>query len=334
MTKSRNSNSLNFTTNPIFKFLRLFNTSLFLAIFLLALAGPVQGQAKAAGPQFVKDQGIALVLNGQPIKLKGHNFYPYQNPWAAMWQNWQGAEVAAEVGQAAILGDNVLRVLVPYGPTTGWTDAQTGQVSPVYLSELRQMVQIAADQGMKLIITLFDFYNGWPALGSPEEAANLTYLNTIVGAFASDDRVLAWDIHNEPDFYTRWTQQKQPDAVLDWTARMRKAILQIDGNHLITVGVGFYEDIWYQDSQGRSFASLSDYISLHSYNALDLGNEVFHISEHTSKPILLEETGWPTGPTIQDTNFTEAEQLKVYQLAIQTVTQQNLVGLLGWVLRD
>ncbi|OJV90031.1 MAG: hypothetical protein BGO39_01230 [Chloroflexi bacterium 54-19] len=334
MEKLTKHNWLNLNSKPFLKFFRLINTSLFIALLLLTLAGSVHGQVQAAGPQFVKVQGNNLVLNGQPIKLKGHNFYPFQNPWAAMWQNWQGPEVAAEVGQAAILGDNVLRVLVPYDPSTGWTDAKTGQVNPVYLAELRQMVQIAAGQGMKVIITLFDFYDGWPPAGSAEEAANLTYLATIVGAFAGDDRVLSWDIHNEPDFYPRWTQQKQPDAVLDWTARMRQAISNIDSNHLITVGVGFYEDIWYQDSQGRSFAGLSDYISLHSYNALDFGNEVYHIREHTSKPILLEETGWPTGPTLQDANFTETEQLKVYQQAIQTVTGQNLVGLLGWVLRD
>ena len=308
---------------------------LLFANFILNMAAPASIKAADANPQFVKVSGFNLTLNGQPLRLKGHNFYPYQNPWAEMWKQWDGPEVQTEVGQAALLGDNVLRILVPYGAGDAWNDDQTGQVNSIYLDELHQMVQIAGNAGMKVILTLFDFYGDFPAVGSVAANANRTYAQTIVRSFADDDRVLAWDIHNEPDNYPAWSKDKHYDAVLDWTARMREAISEADPNHLITVGVGFYENIWRTDSQGRSFASLSDYISLHSYNALDFGNEVYHIREHEAhKPILMEETGWPTGPATHDPHFTEAEQLKVWQLAMQTVVQQNLVGVLGWVLRD
>lgn len=251
-----------------------------------------------------------------------------------MWTQWDGPEAQQEVAQAALLGDNVLRVLVPYGDSYGWNDAKTGVVKPAYLNELNQMLQIAAAYKMKVILTLFDFYGDFPAAGTSAEAANLTYLQTLVKTYANDDRVLAWDIHNEPDNYPIWTKEQHQDAVLDWLARMRQAILQNDPNHLITIGMGSYEDLWQTDSQGRSAISLSDFISWHSYNALDFGNEIAHIREHTNKPILLEETGWPTGPARGDPNFTDAQQLQVYQLAFQKMQQLNLVGVMGWTLRD
>ncbi len=310
-------------------------SSLALLLALLNLfSGLWPNPLQAAGIQFVRVDGLNLTLNGQPIRLKGNNFYPYQNAWAKMWQEWNGPAIQQEVAQAAVLGDNVLRILVPYGAGTGWNDDQTGQLDPVYLAELRQMVQMTGRAGMKLIVTLFDFNGDFPAAGTAQAQANRTYLQSIVGAFANDDRVLAWDIHNEPDNYDRWAKEKQFDAVLDWSARMRQAVREVDTNHLLTFGLGFYENFWYKDAQGRSFIDLSDYISLHSYNALDFGNEVFHLREHTNKPILLEETGWPTGPVTHDPHFTEAEQVRVYTLATQAVQQQSLVGMLGWVLRD
>ena len=287
-----------------------------------------------ATPLFASVNGPDLMLGGQKLHLKGHNFYPYQTPWSYMWSQWNGPEIQAEVAQAALLGDNVLRILVPYGDSYGWNDAKSGQVKPDYLNELRQMLQIAASFKMKVILTLFDFYGDFPADGTADTAANQTYLQTIVSAFAGDDRVLAWDLHNEPDNYPIWKTANQREAVLDWLVRMRQIVRSADANHLITIGAGSYENLWYTDGQGRSIISLSDFVGWHSYNALDFGNEVVHIREHTSKPILLEETGWPTGPSHSDPNFTDAKQSQVYQLALQTARDLNLVGVLGWKLRD
>lgn len=285
-------------------------------------------------PQFVYSDGSKLLLNNSPIILKGLNYYPRDNPWNYMWSQWDGNKVQSEVGRAAILGSNTLRILIPYGEIYGWNNDKTGVVTPLYLDELRQMVQIAGNFNMRVIITLFDFSEGFPAAGTVEEKANLTYLKTIVSAFAGDDRVLAWDLHNEPDNYQMWKISHQPDLVLDWASRMAATIRQLDPNHLLTVGPGSYENLWYSDSQGRSFIGLSDIVSLHSYNSLDFGNEVYHVREHTTKPILLEETGWPTGPISGDSNFTESSQQRVYDLAISTVKQTSLVGFLGWTLSD
>ena len=290
--------------------------------------------ANATAPEFIRSDGTNLLLDNQPVLLKGFNYYPRDNAWSYMWTQWDAHQVQTELAKAAILGSNTLRVLVPYGNGYGWNNDKTGQVNPQYLNELSQFVQLAGNFKMRVILTLFDFYGTFPAAGSSEEQANLNYLQTIVTTFAGDDRVLAWDLHNEPDNYDTWKILHQPNVVIDWMARMAAAVRHFDPNHLLTFDTGDYQNLWLSDGQGRTLAGLSDFVSLHSYNSEDFGNEFYHLREHTHSPILLEETGWPTGPIFGDPNFTEDKQQKVYELAVNTVKQTSLVGLLGWTLSD
>jgi hypothetical protein len=302
-------------------------------LFCLTLYLPVQ----AASPSnFVQVSGNNLALNGSPILLKGFNYYPHRNPWAYMWLQWNGSQIQTELAEASLLGANVIRVLVPYGSGSGfgWVNENTGEVTPSYLDQLRQFVQLAGNYHMKVIVTLFDFYDTFPAAGSHDELSNLTYLHTIVNAFANDDRIMSWDVHNEPDNYNTWVKNNDPNSVIDWCYRMSQEIHRSDPNHLITIGAGRYDSLWKKDNNGHSFIDMSDYISLHSYNALDFGNEIYHIREHTNKPILLEETGWPTGPVNADPNYTESYQRWVYEKAVEAVKVHNLVGMVGWTLFD
>ena len=108
---------------------------------------------------FVTVRDNQLIFQGQPIKLKGVNFYPKDQPWAYMWNQWDGAAAQRDLARVSELGANTVRILVPYAPVTGWTDKDTGQVDPVYLNELRQMVQMIGDLKMKAIVALFDFYD-------------------------------------------------------------------------------------------------------------------------------------------------------------------------------
>src|SRR5689334_8043857 len=126
------------------------------------------------------------------------------------------------------------------------------------LDRLREFVQIAGQQQLKVILTLFDWQIDAPAAGTPQEAYNLSYLRTIVGAFKDDDRVLAWDLHNEPDNYSTWTQDGHAAQFVDWLARMADATRAIDPRHLITVGVGRPESLWQPAPNGRTIASISD----------------------------------------------------------------------------
>src|SRR5687767_8639847 len=87
------------------------------AILLLAGLLLFPGSAPAqSGGDFVKVDGDHFVFRGQPIKLKGVNFYPKNGPWAEMWRRWDGEAVKRDLARVKEPGSNTVRVMVPYKP--------------------------------------------------------------------------------------------------------------------------------------------------------------------------------------------------------------------------
>jgi hypothetical protein len=287
----------------------------------------------APPPGFVTVAGDRLVQNGQPIVLKGLNYYPSAKPWGYMWLQWDGPLVEHELGRAKReLGINTVRALVPYRRVEGWSDGM-GNVNSSMLGRLREFVEIAGRHDLKVIVTLFDWHDGVSPPGSAQEGYELSYLRTIVDAFKDDDRVLMWDIHNEPDHYPAWGAGQATDVV-GWLARMSDAIRAIDTRHPLTVGVGKWGSLWHPGADGRTIADISDVISVHSYDAAAFGTMVAETKARTPKPLLLEEFGWPTGPDCRGPFFDESSQVYMYRQANKLLDEGALVGMLGWWYQD
>ena len=313
---------------------------------LAVLLTPVDATPAQPTGDFVTVDGNRLLYKGQPIKLKGVNFYPKDQPWAYMWTQWDGEAAKRDLSRARELGVNAIRILVPYSPSTGWTEKDTGEVDPVYLNELRQMVQIAGEMDMKVIVALFDFYDPGKETLSPAEAErrNKLYIEAIVGAFAADDRVLAWDIHNEPDQYASWRDNDKQREFIAWMAHVAVEIRRLDPNHPLTIGMSLYDSLFIADNSGPPYpdeparglspADLSDFLSFHSYNAGNIDWQIEYIKLHSNKPIVLQETGWPSGPPCTDPIYTETQQNLLYRLMIEGANKSDIAGVLNWQLWD
>lgn len=282
-------------------------------------------------PGFVGVDGDKLVLSGQSIQIKGVNYYPQGRPWAEMWSQWDGLQIQRELQQArADLGINAVRVLLPYQLDD--RSSADPRINKAMIERLRQVSQIAGDLKLKLIVTLFDFDDSFAPAGTRESEQELQYLHDIVGNFLGDDRILAWDIHNEPDHYAPW-KDANPGQALDWLGRMADELHRLDRNHLVTVGMGSYENLYLPGPDGRRVLDYSDIISLHNYNADDLARQISELRARSAKPIILEEFGWPTGPACVVAEYTEAQQARVYQTALQAATGR-VAGVFAWTLRD
>jgi hypothetical protein len=192
-------------------------------------------------------------------------------------------------------------------------------------------VQIAGSLDMRVLMTLFDFYHDFPAAGSSSEAANLRYLRELIPQFADDERVFAWDLHNEPDHYEDW-RNGDAQAVLSWLGRMADEVHALAPRQLVTVGMGQASDLWVPGPDGRRVADYSDVLSMHTYDAGTAARDLDALRAQTSKPILLEEFGWPTGPACVE-NYTEATQSGLYQTVLGAA-QGRTVGVFAWSLRD
>jgi hypothetical protein len=152
--------------------------------------------------------------------LVGCNFTPaYAINQLEMWQpaSFDLAAIDAELRLAASLGMNAVRV---YLHDLLWVQDPHG-----FLGRIDAFLHVANSHGIRTMLVLFDscwdpepslgpqraphpgkHNSGWvqspgmPVLARAEEHGRLAdYVKGVVGFFADDPRVLAWDIWNEPD---------------------------------------------------------------------------------------------------------------------------------------
>jgi hypothetical protein len=132
-------------------------------------------------------------------------------------ESFDTATIDRELGMAASIGMNTVRV---YLHDLLWSTDSTG-----FISRLNQFLAIAHKHNIKPLFVLFDscwdpfpksgkqrdpkphvHNSGWvqsPGIevlkDSTKHPALEQYVKGVVGAFAKDDRILGWDIWNEPD---------------------------------------------------------------------------------------------------------------------------------------
>ena len=191
----------------IFNFILL--TATFAALSLVSAAGaPTRWSEQKAIDWYAR----------QPW-LVGSNFIPKSAiNELEMWQEstFDPAEIDKELGWAEAMGMNTMRVFLH--------DLLWEQDAAGFQKRVDQFLTIAARHHIRPIFVLFDscwdplphlgpqhapipgvHNSGWVqspsvvALADLSQYARLkTYVQGIVGAFGKDDRVLAWDVWNEP----------------------------------------------------------------------------------------------------------------------------------------
>ena len=150
----------------------------------------------------------------------GCNFTPsYAINQLEMWQaeTFDLRAIERELALAASLGMNAARVYLH--------DLLWAQDAPGFLDRIDQVLTVADRYGIRVMLVLFDscwspdpmlgpqpapkagvHNSGWvqspgvPVLQNPAEHGRLeSYVKGVVGRFAHDPRVIAWDVWNEPD---------------------------------------------------------------------------------------------------------------------------------------
>ena len=155
-----------------------------------------------------------------------------------MWQEATFApeEIERELGWAETLGMNTMRVFLH--------DLLWEQDAAGFRKRIDQFLAIASRHHIRPLFVLFDscwdpvphlgpqhpptpgvHNSGWvqgpgaAALADPSQNPRLkAYVKGVVGAFAKDDRILAWDVWNEPDNDNAGSYPKQ--ELKDKTARV------------------------------------------------------------------------------------------------------------------
>ncbi len=260
--------------------------------------------------------------------LVGSNYLPaYADNELQMWQadTFDPKRIDRELGWAQGLGMNTMRVFLH--------DLLWKQDSEGFRQRLDTFLQICDKHKIKPIFVLFDsVWNPHPKLGrqppprpgvhnsqwaqspgaealqNPDEYPRLEqYVEGVVGAFANDTRVLAWDLWNEPDnmngsSYGTEEPKNKADLVL---ALLPKAFAWARSAHPLQP---LTSGVWHEDPSAPDTLSpmakeqleLSDVISFHNYDPPAKFEEEVGWLQRYGRPIICTEyMARPKGSTFQ-----------------------------------
>jgi hypothetical protein len=208
-----------------------------------------------------------------------------------MWQadTWDPQRIDKELGWAESLGMNTMRVFLH--------DLLWEQDSKGFIRRIDEFLKIADKHKIKPMFVLFDSVwdpnpklgkqrapkpgvhnSGWmqspgaEALQDPKQYPRLEkYVKGVVGAFANDKRVLAWDLWNEPDntnggSYGQLEPKNKVDLVLALLPKTFEWARSANPKQPLTSGV--WQGDWSPEKispMAKEQLELSDIISFHGY---------------------------------------------------------------------
>ncbi|AGZ52781.1 hypothetical protein MKANGN_03570 [Mycobacterium kansasii] len=204
---------------------------------------------------------------------------------------YDSRRIDGELAAARSLGFNTMRVFLH---DQLWAQDRQG-----FQGRLAQFVAIAARHGIKPLFVLFDscwdpfprpgrqrpprpgvHNSGWVQSPGAEHLGDRRYVSVlhdyvtgVVGQFRSDDRVLGWDLWNEPDnparVYRKVERSDKLALVADLLPQVFRWARAVDPAQPLTSGV--WQGNWADPGQRSTISGIqldnSDVITFHSYAA-------------------------------------------------------------------
>ena len=267
----------------------------------------MSAKQRAAALWFIVLLPLTVLAQGQKWSAQKANDWYKQQPWLVgsnfvpataineleMWQadTFDPKRIDAELGWAESLGMNTMRVFLH--------DLLWQQDAEGFKRRLNTFLEIAAKHHIKPIFVLFDSVwdpnpqlgkqraprpgvhnSGWlqspgaKALADPAQYTRLeAYVKGVVGALAHDNRLLAWDIWNEPDntnggSYHQAEPKNKVELVLALLPKAFGWAREAGAEQPLTSGV--WKGEWTAEKLGpmeRVQLEQSDVISFHNYDA-------------------------------------------------------------------
>ncbi|HEV8368443.1 MAG TPA: cellulase family glycosylhydrolase [Pyrinomonadaceae bacterium] len=254
---------------------------------------------------------VALALPSKKWSEAKANLWYRNQPWLVgsnyipataineleMWQadTFDPKRIDTELGWASSIGMNTMRVFLH---DLVWKQDPEG-----FKRRIDTFLNICAKHHIKPMFVLFDscwdpypavgkqraprpgvHNSGWmqspgaKALADPEEYPRLEqYVKGVVGAFARDPRILAWDIWNEPDntngsSYDKTEPKRKVEIILALLPQAFAWAREVGPQQPLTSGIwkGDWSAPDKMDVMDRMQIHLSDIVSFHNY---DDGNE-------------------------------------------------------------
>jgi hypothetical protein len=233
-----------------------------------------------------------------------------------MWQaeTFDTATINRELGWAASVGMNNVRVFLH--------DLLYQQDAAGFIKRMDVFLQIAARHKIKVLFVFFDsVWDPWPYLGkqrnpkpyvhnsgwvqSPglhalvdnkQHARLEKYVKAVVKYFASDGRILGWDVWNEPDnwnpnSYERYEPKNKVELVYPLLKKTFEWVRSSNPTQPVTSGIWLGD--WSSDDKLSPVQKLqieqSDIITFHNYDSAEEFEKRVNWLKRYNRPLLCTE---------------------------------------------
>ena len=263
--------------------------------------------------------------------LRGFSIVP---SWGARieeaWWFYNPEKMRKEVSLATKVHANCIRLWIEY---TAW------MADPVKIkNHFLDAIAAIDEAGMKTMPCLFNRWHGrtydygglyneniYHYHTKPETYSEMeTYIKDLVSPLAEDERVLIWDLCNEPQAYTRSDDNSdESKRELAFFEKVAKSVRETGVKQPITIGTMNHTQI-------EHFAHICDVLCAHPYKKTPEDLEAYIkdlkiLQGKINKPLLVNET-MPGSLSDQ----TRAEVVKYYS---QMLAEAKF-GWMGWALRE
>jgi hypothetical protein len=266
--------------------------------------------------------------------LVGSNYIPADAiNQLEMWQadTFDPTQIDKELGWAEGIGMNTMRVFLH--------DQLWAQDAPGFRKRLDQFLGIAAKHGIKPLLVFFDscwdpdpklgpqhppipgvHNSGWvqsPGRAGLADTANYPklrgYVQGVISAFANDDRILGWDLWNEPDNGADDRNGEKWRAISTLLPQVFAWAREANPSQPLTSGVWHHDD-WSRDELNaieRVQIEQSDVITFHVYDWPEvLERRILQLRAYGRPLICTEYLARGAGSTF-DTSLPVARRLDV-----------------------
>ncbi|MGB3775475.1 MAG: cellulase family glycosylhydrolase [Leeuwenhoekiella sp.] len=263
-----------------------------------------------------KVKGNKILYEDSPYEIKGINYYPQASPWDMFGEDFDEQTIEKDLKLIAASGLNTIRIFLQY------EDFGKADVIENKLLKLQKTLDIANENNVKAVVTLFDFYGNYDV-----EDWTLTHehVRQIVSRFKEHVAVMAWDVKNEPnlDFKSRGEGR-----VINWLKSVITQIRKVDPNHLITIG-------WSSPESANFLKDEVDFVSFHYYKSQKKFPKAYKaLEKEIKKPLVLQEFGMSSYNGILNPLGNDEEDQADYHRKMQHFFLENNVPFMSWTLFD
>ena len=213
--------------------------------------------------------------------LKLISYFPARSSWQYMWEDFQPGVIDQDMARIAGLHANGVRIII--------STAAFGfpRPHPRDLSELRDVIQMAQRNGLRVQLTLFDGFAGWQAIQGSRE-----WVQMVLAPYAADSEIAFIELRNEIDL-------SDPEQ-MTWCRDLLPYTENLAGGVPVTVSVSNGGASKLVDLRRKLGGVKPDFWDLHYYGTPGDARATFAAARAAVRPDLLYigEFGFSTWPGI------------------------------------